>query len=99
MPPFGAGEQSVPAAAAQSASVVQSKRALLGHAPLFAVAQVGLLPAWPPTQHTWPTAQLVVVQGGGVHTRLALAPPPPPPKRGAQVLPVGQSASVAQTWR
>lgn len=46
MPPFGAGEHKVPAAAAQSASVVQSKRPLLGHTPaLFAAKQVGLLPA------------------------------------------------------
>jgi hypothetical protein len=45
MPPLGAGEHSVPAAAAQSASVAQSSRELLGHAPLFAARQVGLLPA------------------------------------------------------
>lgn len=45
MPPFGAGEHNVPAAAAQSASVVQSRRPLLGHTPLFAAKQVGLLPA------------------------------------------------------
>jgi hypothetical protein len=99
--------QTVPATAAQSASTAQTRRAPVGHRPVEDATQVAAFDAAPPTQHTWPFAQLVGVHGGGVQTRIAVAPvaaaPPaaaPPPAacaRATQLVAAGQSAAVEQT--
>jgi hypothetical protein len=98
--PLAPVRQAVPGLGAHSASVRHTNRALPLHAPVaLAATHAGMLMPLP-TQHTWPTAQLVGVHGGAVHTRLAALPLlPPPPPIGEQVFSGGQVVASVHNWR